>query len=104
MEAEQTVEYNSMPMELERVVRLAFVVYCTTVGVVLVLIPWTPGWDRMVAHVPYTGLQLLQLPAVRGGLSGFGLIHLVWGLHDLRELLFADSGHVESRSEIAGDQ
>lgn len=76
-------------MDFERLLRFVFVSYCTTVGVSLVVIPWTPGWDQMLALLDGAGLRLLELPIVRGGITGFGLVHLVWGLHDLRRLLSA---------------
>ncbi len=74
-------------MGFDRLLRFVFVLYCTTVGVTLVVIPWTSGWSQMLAHVDAAGLRLLGAPAVRGGLTGFGLVHLVWGLHDLCGLL-----------------
>ena len=76
-------------MDMDRVVRYVFVLYCATVGVVLVVIPWSPGWDRMLSHLP-AGFEMLRLPLLRGGLSGFGLVHLVWCVHDLQLLLRSD--------------
>lgn len=80
-------------MGLDQLVRFIFVLYCTTAGVVLLLAPWTPGWDLMLAHLPQIGLRWLSLPLLRGALSGFGLVHLVWGLHDLR--VFLATGEAE---------
>ena len=71
----------------EQFFRFVFVLYCTTVGVVLLLAPWTPGWDRMVTYLPYPGARVLGLPLLRGAMSGFGLVHLVWGIHDLSRFL-----------------
>lgn len=76
------------PMTLERIVRFVFVLYCTSVGVALLLVPWTPGWDFMLLYLP-SNLRFLQSPLLRGALSGFGLVHLVWGLYDLNEMLLA---------------
>ena len=76
-------------MDMDRVVRYVFVLYCATVGVVLVVIPWSPGWDRMLSHLP-AGFEMLRLPLLRGALSGFGLVHLVWCVHDLQLLLRSD--------------
>ena len=78
-------------MSMERVVRFVFVLYCATVGAVLVLIPWSPAWDRMLSHLP-VGFEILRLPLLRGGLSGFGLVHLVWCVHDLQLLLVLRDG------------
>ena len=81
-------------MSVEPLLRFLFILYCTTVGVVLLLAPWTPGWGQMVAFLPLPSLRMLDLPLLRGALSGFGLVHLVWGFHDLSLLLrHPDEGH-----------
>lgn len=90
--------YNLPLMVTERFLGFAFIFYCATVGTVLVLAPWSPGWDRMLAHLPAPGRELLGLPLLRGGLSGFGLVHLVWCAHDLYRILTADvAPHGETR-------
>jgi hypothetical protein len=64
--------------------RALFVLYCIEVGVMLLLVPWSPTWDRAVTQIPsLTAHSILFHPALRGALSGFGLVHLVWGVHDL---------------------
>ncbi len=79
-----------MLMELARLVRYVIVLYCATVGVVLVSVPWSPGWDQMLSYLS-AGFELLRLPLLRGALSGFGLVHLVWCVHDLHQLARRDS-------------
>lgn len=74
-------------MVFEQFFRFVFVLYCTTVGVILLLAPWTAGWDRILAYMPYSELKMLSIPLLRGAFSGFGLIHLVWGIHDLSAFL-----------------
>lgn len=74
-------------MELERLLPLFFVIYCTTVGIVLTVIPWTPGWNQMLLHLPVAVGGFFEHPMVRGALTGFGLVHLVWGVHDLQKIL-----------------
>lgn len=76
-------------MALERMLQFVFVVYCTTVGTILLLLPWSVGFDHLIAQLPYSTLRVLEAPWSRGALSGFGLVHLVWGAHDLQELLAA---------------
>jgi hypothetical protein len=45
-------------------------------------------WDRTLGQIPYQTLQAIALhPALRAGVTGFGLVHLIWGAHDLM-LLF----------------
>ncbi|MEM8960856.1 MAG: hypothetical protein AAGD38_05210 [Acidobacteriota bacterium] len=65
--------------------RLLFVFYCCLVGLMLTLLPWSPGWNRMVTGLPSI-LQVLAGPWPRGAIMGFGLVHLVWAAHDLFEL------------------
>ena len=64
--------------------RLLFVFYCVEAGVFLLLAPWSPIWDRVLAAVPIGGLYPFVLkPIVRAAVSAFGVVHLVWGAHDL---------------------
>jgi hypothetical protein len=71
-------------MESGSFVRILFVLYCIEAGVLLLLAPWSPSWDRVVTRIPSFALQgLLFHPVFRGAVSGFGLVHLVWGVHDL---------------------
>jgi hypothetical protein len=73
---------DSLPLSI------LFVGWCLGVGTLLVYAPWLPVWARWTA--PWTAPwvhDLLQHPALRGAISGFGLYHLVWGTHDLDRLL-----------------
>lgn len=75
-------------MRLATVVRVFFVIYCFEAGFLLLIAPWHPTWDRTVMQLSAAALRNLLLhPMMRGGVSGFGLIHLVWGAHDLAALL-----------------
>lgn len=86
-------------MEVDLLLRFVFILYCVVVGVVFVLAPWTAGWDQLLSQLTHPTARWLQHPMVRGGLSGFGLVHLVWVLHDLGELLRLTASTVESRGE-----
>lgn len=71
-------------MAFGQIGRLLFVLYCVEAGVFLLLAPWSPMWDRVVVQVPVAGLYPFALrPIVRSAVSAFGLVHLVWGAHDL---------------------
>ncbi len=64
--------------------RLLFVLYCVEAGVFLLLSPWSPRWDEGIVRMSMFELSHLLLhPVVRSAISGFGLVHLVWGAHDL---------------------
>ena len=84
--------YNRHPMALERLYLFIFVIYCTTVGTVLVALPWSPAWDQMLLHLPFEPLRLLRSFWARGALTGFGMVHLVWSVHDLNRVLSPDLG------------
>jgi hypothetical protein len=63
---------------------LLFVFYCVEVGVFFLIAPWGTSWDRAVINLPFPALHDIYLKSTfRGALSGFGLIHIVWGAHDL---------------------
>lgn len=67
--------------------RALFILYCVEAGLLLTILPWREGWDSLLVELPIPLLRdLLVLPLVRGAVSGFGLVHLVWGAHDLEDL------------------
>jgi hypothetical protein len=75
-------------MLVDRVTRIFFILYCIEAGIFLLWAPWTGFWERALSGLPFPGiLHALLAPVARGGVSGFGLVHLVWGLHDLESIL-----------------
>lgn len=71
------------------VFRILFILYCVEAGTFLVLAPWSTVWDRTLIQIPFDLLRAIVLhPLSRAAVTGFGLIHLVWGAHDLDELIF----------------
>ncbi len=79
----------SARMRNDALFRILFVLYCVEAGVFLVLAPWSPAWARILTQLPVSAAvqSLLLQPLVRGGVTGFGLVHLVWGIHDLQILM-----------------
>ncbi len=70
------------------VLGLLFILYCIEAGAFLVLAPWRDVWVRFAGRFPWPEAQALILhPIARGAVTGFGLVHLVWGVHDLEGLL-----------------
>lgn len=81
-------------MRLGTLTRFLFILYCIDAGVLLLLAPWSLTWDRLALELPLGLLRGLFLhPVARGAVSGFGLVHLVWGAHDLDALLARRRGH-----------
>jgi hypothetical protein len=69
--------------------RILFILYCIEAGTFLVLAPWSPVWDRTLIQIPNEILRAFLLhPYLRAAVTGFGLVHLVWGAHDLDDLIF----------------
>jgi len=64
--------------------RVLFLIYCLEAGVFLLFAPWSQAWDRLILLAPL-GLfrSLLLAPWLRGLLTGFGVVHLLWVLHDV---------------------
>jgi hypothetical protein len=75
-------------MRIQGLFRTFFIIYCMEAGFFLLFGPWSPGWDRTVLLLPAAALRALFLhPLLRGAVSGFGLVHLVWSMHDLTDSL-----------------
>jgi hypothetical protein len=74
--------------------RVLYVVYCLEAGIFLVVAPWTESWQRVAMLVPYGVLRsLLSLTWLRGMITGFGLVHLVWAAHDIDLVLRGATAH-----------
>jgi len=76
---EVSFAYNpavSAPRPIRAAGVLAVVVYLCAAGWFLVLAPWSRFWAaRVVEQAPPWLLAWLGSPALRGALSGFGLVH-----------------------------
>ena len=70
--------------------RVLFVIYFVEAGLFLIIAPWREFWNLLVARSALSQAHLgpiLMLPWVRGAVTGFGLVHLIWGIHDLERIL-----------------
>ena len=73
----------------ERFSRSLLVVYFLEVGLVLLVAPWTTFWDRnFFVEANPLAETVLTMHAVRGGVSGVGLLNLGAGVVELVRLLF----------------
>ena len=59
------------------ILTILYASYLTNVGLLLMLLPWSNGWSRLILVLsPQMGF-LLDSPVVRGMVSAFGFLHLV---------------------------
>ncbi len=64
--------------------RLFFALYLLEAGIFFTLVPWTRVWMmNPVLHHNMAVAVWADNPFVRGFVSGFGLIHLLVGVHDI---------------------
>lgn len=71
-------------MRVDSLYRVLFLIYCLEAGVFLCLAPWSDAWDRLVTLMPLGIVRSLLLePWLRGLLTGFGAVHLLWVVHDV---------------------
>ena len=62
---------------------VVYMAYLVNAGLLLVLLPWSQAWGRVLTHLPLSSATLLDSPWMRGLISAFGLLHLllvVWEL------------------------
>lgn len=96
------------PMRAESIFRGVFLVYCVEAGLFLLLSPWLEAWSHVVLLLPFGPVRDFLLTSwMRAGVSAFGLLHLIWGVHDLDLFLrrrHADPGYPLEDSAPAGHQ
>ncbi len=84
--------------------RLLFVSYCLEAGMFLVMVPWSPAWDRTAIQIPIPFLAaIFHTTFARAALSGFGMVHLIWGVHDLNDLWPRPRREVPAAASVASE-
>jgi hypothetical protein len=70
-----------MPVWLQRVFVVVYVLFCIELGLVLIVLPWTRFWFNDGWMVQWPAFQhLMQLGFVRGAVSGLGLLDIWLGV------------------------
>jgi hypothetical protein len=70
--------------------RLLLVAYFIEVGLVLVLVPWSPFWEKNYFITAYPVLHdIVRNHYVRGAVSGLGVVNLLMGFNELASVLMA---------------
>ena len=57
--------------------------YMVYAGLGMLVLPWSDLWALVVIRTPPTLGALLDLPWVRGGISAYGILHLLIVLGDV---------------------
>ncbi|HMC82977.1 MAG TPA: hypothetical protein VKL61_07070 [Candidatus Polarisedimenticolia bacterium] len=67
----------------EKIRTLVYLFYLFEVGLFLLLVPWSPLWERnyFLAELPPLGSFCLS-PFTRGAVSSIGILHLLQGALD----------------------
>ena len=75
-------------MQLDRFSRVLFIIYCVEAGAVFLLLPWGASWERTIVQIPSELLRVSLLhPFARSLVSAFGVLHLIWAMHDLQAIV-----------------
>jgi hypothetical protein len=70
--------------------RLLLVAYFIEVGLVLVLVPWSPFWERNYFVTAFPTIhEIIRNYYVRGAVSGLGVVNLLMGFSELASVLMA---------------
>lgn len=70
--------------------RLLFVAFFLEVGLLLIVLPWSPFWERNYFAQTWPSLRaFITNNFVRGGISGLGFVNLVAGFAELVPLFAA---------------
>jgi hypothetical protein len=70
--------------------RLLLVAYFIEVGLLLVLVPWSPFWERNYFLTAFPELlEIVSNNYLRGAVSGLGVVNLLMGFNELASVLLA---------------
>jgi hypothetical protein len=77
-------EYTQPPVWLQRLFTFVYVLFCLTLGLLLIRLPWSDAWfeDGFLARWPAL-LHLVRHGFVRGAVSGLGLIDIWVGILEI---------------------
>lgn len=57
--------------------------YLVYAGLAMLLVPWSDAWPELIVRLPPSVGVVLDAPAMRGAISGFGALHLLVVLREL---------------------
>lgn len=66
---------------------LFFALYCLEAGLFFTVVPWTRIWTmNSLLHDSASIALVADNPFVRGFVSGIGVLHLIFGVHEIFRL------------------
>ncbi len=66
--------------------KLILVIYFFVAGVFLIAVPWTHLWPLRITDVPWF-MALISNPALRGAISGIGLVLIGGAILEIRDVI-----------------
>jgi hypothetical protein len=54
-----------------------YIGYLVQVGLLMVILPWSDVWRLLITMLPLRVAYILDAPAARGAITGFGALHLL---------------------------
>lgn len=72
-----------LPVWVQRLSMVVYVVFCMWLGIVMVLLPWSELWSSNALLVRWPAVRpFLQHGFVRGAVSGLGFLDLWLGIYE----------------------
>jgi hypothetical protein len=70
---------------MNRLLAVAFILFCFEIGLFLIFVPWSSLWEHnvLLLYLPLRSLLLNNF--VRGAVSGLGVVDLFLGLGELTQ-------------------
>jgi hypothetical protein len=95
-------EYAEAPVWLQRLFIIVYVLFCLTLGLLLIRLPWSDLWfqDGILARWPSVR-NLLHHGFIRGAVSGLGLIDIWVGV---MEIINYHDRHPAPRDKVSHEQ
>ena len=74
--------------KMNRLLAVAFILFCLEIGLFLVFVPWSDFWDSnfLLSYAPVLRRFVLN-NFFRGAVSGLGAVDILFGLYELKLLL-----------------
>ncbi len=56
---------------------VVYVSYLVQVGLLMIWLPWSRLWGLLLVKMPFPAALLFDAPVLRGGITAFGVLHLL---------------------------